>query len=248
MYIEMLNDAVIGKYTSSNSEVHKLNCTFKIISLLIMLISTVFISSYEDIMMLFSYLFLSLVSSGINIKVFIKELLEFKVIFLIIVIINLLTFSTINILLFDILRLIFIILYISLFVHTTTLNELLYGIEEVVDPFQIKRNRHVILYISLITRFPRVFKKNMNKIVKVLKERKVDKENNLKKIFVYYKNIIKKSFNMSVEELNNMVYIIKSRLYGYGKSRTNYRLNKFDIKEGFLLALNIIILFIVIFY
>ena len=244
----MLTDVVIGKYIVSNSEVHKLNPTFKILSLIIMLISTLFINSYEDIIMLFSYLFLSLVCSGIGLKVYLKEFLKFKVIFLIIVIINIITYNTIEIILSDILRLIFIILYTSLFTHTTTFNELLYGIEMIVDPLEIKRNRIVILYICLITRFPRVFKKKTDKTFKILYERRINNEKKLHKKIYYYKKSITKSFNMSVEELNDMAYIMKARLYGYGKSRTNYRLKKFGIKEGLLLVLNIIILFIVIFY
>ena len=113
----MLTDVVIGKYIVSNSEVHKLNPTFKILSLIIMLISTLFINSYEDIIMLFSYLFLSLVCSGIGLKVYLKEFLKFKVIFLIIVIINIITYNTIEIILSDIFAL-------SLFTSSLVLYEI----------------------------------------------------------------------------------------------------------------------------
>ena len=167
---------------------------------------------------------------------------------LIIMVINIITLNTIEVLLSDIMRLVFIVLYYSLFNHTTTINEMLYGIEAIVDPLELKRNRHVILYISLVTRFPSIFKKNINKITRVLKERKVIGRGNIKAIFDYYKNILVKSFNSSIEELNDMIYIMKTRLYGYGKSRTNYRLNKISIKEALLLVLNVIILIIVIIY
>ena len=244
----MLNDVVIGKYLRSNSEVHKLNSSFKILSLIIMLICTLFIDSYEDIIMIFSYLILSLVNSGINIKIYLKEIFSIRVLLLIIMVINIITLNTIEVLLSDIMRLVFIVLYYSLFNHTTTINEMLYGIEAIVDPLELKRNRHVILYISLVTRFPSIFKKNINKITRVLKERKVIGRGNIKAIFDYYKNILVKSFNSSIEELNDMIYIMKTRLYGYGKSRTNYRLNKISIKEALLLVLNVIILIIVIIY
>ena len=244
----MLNNVLFGKYISGNSEVHNLNPSFKIISLIIMLISTLFINSYEDIIMLSSYLILSLVNSGISMKAYVKEFISLRIILLIIILINIMTFSTIEMLLSDILRIIFIVLYISLFIHTTTINEILYGIEAIVDPLKLERNSRAILYITLTMRFPRIFRDNISKVTRVLKERKVNRGHNLIEVFTYFKGILKRAFDLSVEELNNMIFIMKTRLYGYGKSRTNYRLNKVGIKEVFLLVLNIIILVIVIIY
>lgn len=48
----MLNNISIGRYINKSSVVHKLNPIFKILSLIIMVISIFFIDSYIDIIML----------------------------------------------------------------------------------------------------------------------------------------------------------------------------------------------------
>ena len=70
----MLDNITLGRYYLKNSVVHKLNPVFKILSLIIMIISIFFIDSYIDILMLSSYLLLSIVYSDIGIKVYFKNL------------------------------------------------------------------------------------------------------------------------------------------------------------------------------
>ena len=73
----MLDNITLGRYYLKNSVVHKLNPVFKILSVIIMIISIFFIDSYIGILMLSSYLLLSIVYSdiGMNIETFlgIKE-------------------------------------------------------------------------------------------------------------------------------------------------------------------------------
>ena len=48
----MLSDICIGKYIPNDSVVYKLNPLFKLLSVIIMIISIFFINSYDDIIML----------------------------------------------------------------------------------------------------------------------------------------------------------------------------------------------------
>ena len=52
----MLSDICIGKYIPNDSVVYKLNPLFKLLSVIIMIISIFFINSYDDIIMLGFYL------------------------------------------------------------------------------------------------------------------------------------------------------------------------------------------------
>ena len=239
----MLNDMKVS-YINKNSVIHNFNSTFKVISFIILLLSAFFINSYEDIIMLSSYLILSLVNSDINIKIYLKKMYQYIAIFVIILIIDIITFSSIDIIICDLFRMSYIILVISLFNSVTTTNEIVYGIERITDPLHIKRDSNIILYVSLLFKFPNIFNYELKKIIKIYKERGIIKNSNLK----IYVDIISKSFNYTLEILNNMFTNMKMSLYGYGKTRTNYRLNKFGIKEVLILLLEIIILIIIIVY
>ncbi len=236
------------KYLSSNSIVHKFNSTFKVISFIILLIGAFFINSFEDIIMLSSYLILSLVNSGINIKYYLKKLSNYIIFFLIILIIDIIALNSTEIIVCDLFRLLYIVSYIILFVCVTTINEIIYGLERVTDPLHIKRDSNIILYIALLFRFPSILTREIIRIIRICKERRIIKNKTLKEKITIYISILSKSFNSSINKLNNMFIIMKMYLYGYGKSRTNYRLNSFSIREWLILGLEIVILTIVIFY
>ena len=244
----MFDNLYTGRYLSNNSKIHKLNSTFKVMSLMIMIICALFINSFEDIIMLASYLFLVILYSDIGIRIYIKEVLYFKLLIFFILVVDIITINPIEIIISDLFRIIFIIIYLSLFIHTTTINETMYGIERILDPFDLKRNRVFILYTSLLFKFPATFKDTKDKINRLYEERRIKKETSIKDKILFYVKKIRRIFNLSIKTLNNMFMDMKLKLYGYGKSRTNYRLNKFSVKEVLLLMLEIIILVIVIFY
>ena len=107
----MLNNVSIGRYINKSSVVHKLNPIFKILSLIIMVISIFFIDSYIDIIMLSMYLLLTILYSDIDIKIYLKNINGIKIFLIFIFIIDLIFFTSINRIIFDIFKLIFIVLY-----------------------------------------------------------------------------------------------------------------------------------------
>ena len=227
-------------YLSRSSVAHKLNSTFKVVSLIILLICTFFINSYEDIIMLSSYLLLSIANTSINIKIYLKELLYYKILFILILLIDIIALNSIEIITCDLFRIVYLILIVLLFTSITTTNEIVYGIEKITDPLHIKKDSNIILYISLLFKFPNVFNYELRNLIRIYIERKA-----IISIKIY-KNIISKAFNNTLKKLDNMFIDMKMALYGYGKTRTNYRLNKFGIKECLILLLEIVILIIVI--
>ena len=74
----MLTNINFGKYYERDSVVHKLSPVFKIISLLIMIVSIFFIDSYKDIIMLTSYLILMMIYSDINILTYLRNIYSIK--------------------------------------------------------------------------------------------------------------------------------------------------------------------------
>ena len=55
-------------------------------------------------------------------------------------------------------------------------------------------------------------------------------------------------FVMGVKKSSAMADIMDIRLYNYGKSKTNYRTNNWNLRDTLILILVILILIIVIFY
>ena len=132
----MLNNITLGKYYKTNSIIHNLNPIFKIISLVLMIISIFFIDSYVDLIMLVSYLLLAMLYSNININTYLKNLLAIKIFIFFILIIDLIFFTSFSKIIYDIFKIIFIILYSSLLTYTTVITEITYGIEKILYPLK----------------------------------------------------------------------------------------------------------------
>ena len=117
----MLTNINFGKYYERDSVVHKLSPVFKIISLLIMIVSIFFIDSYKDIIMLTSYLILMMIYSDINILTYLRNIYSIKIFLVFILIIDLI--FNINNTIYDLYKLIFIIIYSSALTYTTSTSD-----------------------------------------------------------------------------------------------------------------------------
>ena len=131
----MFNNITFGKYYNKNSVIHRLSPVFKLISLMIMIVGIFFIDSYIDILMFSLYLVLVMVYSDIGIITYLKNIYSIKIFLLFIFIIDLIFNSNINNIVFDLYKLIFIIIYSSALSYTTSTSEITYGIERILKVF-----------------------------------------------------------------------------------------------------------------
>ena len=246
----MLNNITLGRYYQRESIVHSLNPIFKIISLIIMIISIFFIDNYIDILMLGSYLLLSIVYSNINIKTYLKNILGIKIFLIFIFVIDIIFFNGINKIICDLFRIIFIILYSSILTYTTVITELTYGIDKILKPFnKIIPVSDISMIISLSIRYIPSLTEEAKRIIKAQKIRGVSFDSkNIKEKIVSISGVLMPMFVMSIKKSEKMADIMDLRLYNYGKSKTNYRSNKWKILDTLLLILNVVILMIVVFY
>lgn len=246
----MLNNITLGRYYQRESIVHSLNPIFKIISLIIMIISIFFIDNYIDILMLGSYLLLSIVYSNINIKTYLKNILGIKIFLIFVLIIDIIFFVGINKIICDLFRIIFIILYSSILTYTTVITELTYGIEKILKPFnKIIPVSDISMIISLSIRYIPSLTEEAQRIIRAQKIRGVSFDSkNIKEKIVSISGVLMPMFVMSIKKSEKMADIMDLRLYNYGKSKTNYRSNKWKILDTLLLILNVVILMIVVFY
>ena len=123
----MLSNLIVSRYILKDSLVHKLNPVFKIISLMMMLFGIFFIDSYIDIIMLTFYLLLVISYSDIDPMVYLRNIFSIRIILLLILIIDLIFFRGIDNIVFDLFRIIYIVIYLSILTLTTASTEIIYG-------------------------------------------------------------------------------------------------------------------------
>jgi len=246
----MLNNVTLGRYYQGDSIVHGLSSVFKIISLVIMITSIFFIDSYIDVLVLGCYLLLSIFSSGVPIKIYLKNISGIKIFLIFILIIDLIFYNGISRIVFDLFKMIFIILYSSILTYTTGITELTFGIEEILRPFaKFIPVSDIAMIIALTIRYIPTLTYEANRIIRAQKMRGIDFDsNNIKEKIISISGILMPMFVMSLKRANIMADIMDIRLYNYGKSKTNLRSNKWMIYDTILLVLNILILFLVIFF
>lgn len=246
----MFNNITFGKYYNKNSVIHRLSPVFKLISLLIMIVGIFFIDSYIDILMFSLYLVLVMVYSDIGIITYLKNIYSIKIFLLFIFIIDLIFNSNINNIVFDLYKLIFIIIYSSALSYTTSTSEITYGIERILKVFNnyIPVN-DIAMIITLTIRYIPTLTMEADRIIKAQKMRGIDFDSkNIKNKISSLVGVFIPMFILSLKKSESLGDIMDLRLYNYGKSRTNYRTNSWKKIDSLLLILNIIILIIVIFY
>lgn len=246
----MFNDITFGRYYNYNSIIHRLSPVFKLISLMIMIVGIFFIDSYIDILMFSLYLVLVMVYSDIGIITYLKNIYSIKIFLLFIFIIDLIFNSNINNIVFDLYKLIFIIIYSSAVSYTTSTSEITYGIERILKVFNnyIPVN-DIAMIITLTIRYIPTLTMEADRIIKAQKMRGIDFDSkNIKNKISSLVGVFIPMFILSLKKSESLGDIMDLRLYNYGKSRTNYRTNSWKKIDSLLLILNIIILIIVIFY
>lgn len=246
----MLDNVNFFRFVLSHSLIHKLSPMFKIISLFIMIVCMFFVNNYVDVIMLFSYLILAISYSNINIMVYFKNVYSMRYFILIITLVTfILSLSIINTF-YCMFIIVFIIIYFSIVTYCTSCSEISYGIERIFKLFDKYLNvMNISMVIMLMIRFIPIFISESDRINCIKKYRNIDNEfSDFRSIivnkFYNYKIILFNSYRKTMNLADNM----ELRLYGHGKSRTNYRSNAWTKIDSFLLILNIFILFIVIFY
>lgn len=246
----MLNNITIGRYINGSSVVHKLNPVFKIISLILMIISIFFIDSYIDIILLSMYLLLTILYSDINIKIYLKNIYGIKIFLIFILVIDLIFFTSINKIIFDIFKLIFIILYSSILTYTTSISKLTYGIEKILKPLsKLIPVGDIAMIITLSIRYIPTLTEEAKRIINAQKLRGINfNSKNIKEKIISISGILMPMFILSIKRAEESADIMDLRLYNYSSSRSNYHINIWNKIDSLLLILNILILIIVICY
>ena len=224
----MLNRISIGNYLYKNSIIHKIHPLSKIISLLMIIIMILIGNTYANVILLILsviYMFIS----KINIKIFFKNILSIKWFLFFIVIINLIFKTKFFIVVLSILKLSNIILYTSLFMYTTSITEIMIGLEMIFYPLnKLKFNTNkIIVILTFSLKFIPLILEQASIIIKSLASRGLDFRGNFKNKCLCLKAILIPLFLNSIKKADNISDIIQIRCYNLNNiinSNNNFKI------------------------
>ena len=173
-----------------------------------------------------------------------------RIFILFVLIIDLIFFNSIDRIIFDLFKLLFIVLYSSILTMTTSIMEMTYGIEKILSPFgMVIPVRDVATIITLTLRYIPLIHDEACRVIRAQKFRGVNFDSkNIKEKIEAISTVFIPIFILSLEKSEKFADVMDIRLYNYSKSRTSYLYKKFGLLDLFLLILNILILIIVIIY
>lgn len=233
----------IAKYYPIKSRIHVMHPLSKIICTLLFITMTFLTYDLKFNVLIGILLFIIILNTNIPIKIYIKPIIGIKWLLLFILIINIIFKTNLLITIITILRLIYIILYTSVLILTTTPSEITYGLEKLFLPLKligIPVNR-MALSISLALRFIPTIIEQGNKILKSQTSRGIDYYNSsIKEKISAVKSLIIPIFVLSVKRADDLALTMEIRLYDIDSKRTNFRQSKWQIYDTFLVLIHLL--------
>lgn len=246
----MLDNVIIGRYIPIKSKIHSLNPLSKIICTVLFLIMCGFSNSIESSVCLLLLVFIMILNTNINIKIYLRIIKSITFLLLFILIIDLIVKVSIINILSMLATTISIVLYTSILTLTTPPTEITYGLERFFSPlkiFGIKVNRWA-LSISLALRFIPSIIDQGNKILKSQASRGIDYYNsNIVGKFLAIKALLIPMFILTVKKADMLADAMEVRLYSIDSKRINFRQNKWGPFDTYLVMIHILILIVLIF-
>jgi len=243
----MFNKYTIGNYYLRNSLIHKLNPVFKIISLLLSIITVFLANNLIDFIIIFIFILIIMLLSKIDLSVYLKNIYTLRIFIIFIIIINLIFRVNFIETIYMILKIIYLVILSAILTLTTPPTEITYGLEKTFRIFnKILPVNNIALTITLALRFIPMITMQAERIIKASSLRGIDYNENIKTKVLAISNMFIPLIYLSLKKADALADIMEVRLYNYGISRTNYRLNKWEFIDSILLILNVVVLIIVI--
>lgn len=243
----MFNKYNIGNYYLKDSIIHKLNPVFKVISLFFSIITVILSNNLIDYILLFIFILLLMLYSKIELKVYLKNIYTLRIFIIFIIVINFIFTVDIISTLYMVLKIIYLVMVSAILTLTTPPMEITYGLERIFRVFnKFLPINSICLSITLALRFIPMITMQAERIIKAGSLRGVDFNENFKSKIKSISNMFVPMIYLSLKKADDLSDIMEVRLYNYGLSRTNYRLNERTFKDIILLILNVVILIIVV--
>lgn len=241
----MFTNITIGKYIYKESIIHKIHPIIKILMLIIIIFLSL-ISNYKENIILLIYIFFISLLTKINIKTYLKNIYGLRYIIVSIILINLIFnvnfFETIN----SIEKIIIIFIYSSILMYTTTINEINLAFNKLLSPLKKLTlnvdNMSLMLTISI--KFINVIFEQIDILLKAFKSKGYKFDGTFKERLNKIKIFLSTLFYLLLKKSDDIGTSLEMKNYNLFKLvKKNNR--KINLKEYFVLVINIILLIIV---
>ena len=230
----------LTRYYNVKSIIHNLNPLIKIICLLLFTTMVLISKSILVLSILLLFMIILIGMSNVPLNIYIKSYKYVLPFILFIFIINLI-FSSLEITIISILKLILFMSYSTLILYTTKINDINYGLEKFLTPLKLfKVDTHSIsLTISLAIHFiPTLFNEG-ERIYKSAISRGLNFKGNLNEKIDKLMSLVIPIFNMSLEKSERIADVLNIRL---SNKRTKYKLYNYSSIDENILIIHIFML------
>jgi len=239
----------IAKYYPIESRIHSLHPISKIICTLLFIVMNFLTFNLKFNILIGILLFITILNTNIPVKMYIKPVIGIKWLLLFILIINIIFKTDLIITVITLLRIIYIILYASVLIFTTTPNEITFGLQKLFYPLKlvgVPINR-MALSISLALRFIPTIIEQGNRILKSQASRGIDYYNiTFKEKIFLIKSLIISIFSSSINKADELALAMEIRLYDIDGKRTYFRKNNWQIYDTFLSLVHLLMLVLIV--
>ena len=242
----MFTNITIGKYIYKDSLIHKINPLIKIITILLILISSMFFNLIQNIVLLL-LIILMIYLSKIDKKTYIKNIYGFRYFIIGILVIYILSRLSIIVILNNIIKIIINLLVTSILLYTTTINELNYGLNILLKPLKyLKVNYNKISIIIIITiKFIFMVFEEADKLFKAFKNRGLKFNGNIKTKIDKISMFLSTLFYLLIKKSNDISNTLMIRNCDLEKliKKDKIKLNYLDIL--FIINITLVIILII---
>lgn len=241
-----MNNYSYFRYITGDSKVHKMNSKMKIIWILLTSLLALISLDFFTTGILFAIILFIILKSKIKISSYIRS---FLIVWPLYLILFSLFFILTQSLILSLLLISKIILFMLLFIiltFTTSLSEIAWGIDcllNKLNKFKVPVSK-ISLGIALRIKFISTIFEKSKEIRKSMAYRGVSyNKNKLSSSINMILPILRVSYKLSKSTISSM----KLRFYGSSKKRTNYHENKTTSFDKWLIAIDIILIYVVLF-
>lgn len=245
----MFHDFMFGRYYPVRSKIHFMNPISKILCILLFLIMTFFSTTLSLNLILFIFTILVLIMTNISLFTYFKTAKVLIPIYIVILIVNFIFQISWMDTLVMMIRLTLVFFYITMLTLTTPPTEIIYGLEKV---FGFLRTFHVnvsslALSITLFLRFFPNMIDEANRILKSQASRGIEYySSNLKGKCLALRAMIVPAFVLTAKKTEELKNNMMLRLYSTKRKRTNFRMNRWNWFDSYLVMMHFLILVVII--
>lgn len=200
------------------------------------------------ILFLLIFMLLMIIASNIPIIEFLKSLWTAKIFIILVVVMNIVFFQSIDNLIIISVQLVLIILMTSLVIFTTRISELTYALELLFSPLKIINFpvKKVAFAITLAIRFVPILLTESKKIVKSQKNRIFKDKLSIKDKIINIKNMLFPIFNKSINHADKIAEVMTVRNYTFTTATVSLRNRQVKELDYALMAMQMLLLVAII--